>query len=79
MIVPFKKFIVATDYLTYAITISCRQVFDQENMKLGRSMCAHVYSRDSCLPQNTLDTLHSVMSGYDIDYNVFKLVDHSNC
>ncbi|XP_065335917.1 apolipoprotein D-like [Cloeon dipterum] len=76
---PYKKYIVATDYNTYAITISCKTIFNEEKMKMDRSMCAHVYSRNTTLPQQTLEILHNIMSSYDIDTASMKIMDHSNC
>ncbi|XP_059490252.1 uncharacterized protein LOC132205301 [Neocloeon triangulifer] len=76
---PYNKYVVATDYETFAITISCQPVFNTEIMKMDRSMCAHVYSREKSLPEGTLEILHEFMTGFDIDIDSIKMVDHTDC
>ncbi|KAJ9586121.1 hypothetical protein L9F63_020233 [Diploptera punctata] len=75
----YKKSILATDYTSYALTLSCKQKFDEKTKEFTRHAVPEIWSRNLTLSQDVMDTLVNVVSGYDIDPSTIQKIDHTNC
>jgi hypothetical protein len=72
----YKKSIIATDYETYALSVACRPTFNSETKEFGRDLIAHIYARGKTLSEETLKTLKSTLTSYDIAYDSIKMMVH---
>jgi Lipocalin / cytosolic fatty-acid binding protein family len=72
----FEQSIVATDYDTYAVVIFCNPTFNSETKEFGRDMIANIYARGKTMSEDTLKTLKSIVTSYDVEYNSMKKVAH---
>jgi Lipocalin / cytosolic fatty-acid binding protein family len=72
----YKQSIIATDYDSYAVAIYCSPYFNSETRKFGRSLIANIYARDKTMSEDTLKTLKSTLTSYDIEYDSIKAVVH---
>ncbi|XP_059486700.1 uncharacterized protein LOC132203163 [Neocloeon triangulifer] len=75
----FKQAIVATDYDSYAVCVTCRPTFNEETKEFSRDLYAVILARSATLPEDKLKTLKSILTSYDIEYDSIKLMDHTNC
>ncbi|KAJ1526713.1 hypothetical protein ONE63_008293 [Megalurothrips usitatus] len=72
----FKASIIATDYTTFSVTLSCKADFDGEAKKFTRTLFAEVWNRKGVtLSKDTMDSLVTLLSSYGVDPSKIKTVE----
>lgn len=72
----YKQSIIASDYTSYALYMSCRATFDSATKTFGRSMYAEIWARQGVtLSKDTIDTLTNVLASYDVEPASIKMTE----
>ncbi|KAK7794355.1 hypothetical protein R5R35_007239 [Gryllus longicercus] len=75
----FTTSVLVTDYDTYAVTVTCKEMYFDKTDSFDRLLIPHVLSRTPELEANALAVLKNVLTGIDIDEDTIKDQDNSGC